>query len=227
MKQYPKTIYAKPTRTIGFIEKDAVYKFTHERNGLYKTTLSNGHDKYESFEPGAPNSGKSAHLWDGVNWHEAGTFIVCNEKGTPITELNFDGTNYYTHNAELELMNTAELYDFIAPYFKDDSNCVGNLALFLSDFFDGYHGTDEKRRQPLRAMLTRETIRNRDKIGSTSDKRAILKLIPKLKRGDELIVYKLDRISRDQAELLAIMSMLDKKGVKLTSQSQQLADGPI
>lgn len=164
MKQYPKTLYAKPTRTVGFIEKDTVYKFTHERNGLYKTTLSNGHDKYECFEPGAPNSGKSAHLWDGVNWHEAGTFIVCNEKGTPITELNFDGTDYYTHNAELELVNTAELHEFIAPYFKNDSNCIDNLTLFLSNFFDGHHGTDEKRRQPLRAMLTRETIRNRHKI---------------------------------------------------------------
>lgn len=63
-------------------------------------------------------------------------------------------------------------------------------------------------------------------ISGTSDKKSILKLVPNLKKGDEVIVYKLDRLSRSQTEIHVLDAMIEKRGAKLISATENISDDP-
>lgn len=66
-----RNLKAFPTKNGNGFEAFKVYNFEHEINGLYKTVLSNGAERMESLD-----GKKSAHLWDGKDWDNAGKFVV-------------------------------------------------------------------------------------------------------------------------------------------------------
>jgi len=76
-----KTVRTSPTKSGNGFHQGMEYTWTHYKNGLYSTVLPNGQTRYESLDPEQSNfirkkTCKSAHLWDGVNWHKAGYFRV-------------------------------------------------------------------------------------------------------------------------------------------------------
>lgn len=81
-----------------------------------------------------------------------------------ICDKVYQGSNWFTHNAELELVNTRELHEFIKPYFQNRDNCLDNLTTFLRDFFKGYHGPRPGNRRELRELLSEELIYGRGAI---------------------------------------------------------------
>jgi len=70
MNNNPSTLRATPTISGNGFTGGKSYLFCHHRNGLYRTTNDNGHERFESY----PFAERSAHLWDGVNWEAAGRF---------------------------------------------------------------------------------------------------------------------------------------------------------
>lgn len=75
--QYPDTVKVIPNRTINGFIKGKVYKCKHVRNGLYETKINSVQGvRYISIDISKDDTGKSAHLWDSVNWSKAGKFII-------------------------------------------------------------------------------------------------------------------------------------------------------
>lgn len=75
-----------------------------------------------------------------------------------ICDQVYQGTNWFTHNAELEIVNTRELNEFIKPYFKQETNCKPNLATFLRIFFEGFDGPYSSNRAQMREKLSRDLL---------------------------------------------------------------------
>lgn len=62
-----------PTASGNGFKAFELYTFEHVQNGLYSVVLPNGAERVDTLD-----GKKSAHLWDGKNWGNAGRFIVVN-----------------------------------------------------------------------------------------------------------------------------------------------------
>jgi hypothetical protein len=72
----PKVIKVRPSKNGNELIKGQIYEaklIPSYEDSLYQITLPNGHEKVISLDSVQKKS-KSAHLWDGSHWAEAGYF---------------------------------------------------------------------------------------------------------------------------------------------------------
>lgn len=65
-----------------------------------------------------------------------------------------------------------------------------------------------------------------DQISGSKRKPALLRLMSIWREGDTVYVYKLDRLSRDTLELLQVLRLAERKGVKIVPLTQSISDDP-
>lgn len=84
----------------------------------------------------------------------------------------------------------------------------------------------EMQEQAIRKAYPEVVVRHEKKSGTTTVGREVLALLlDMISKGDKLVVWKLDRLARNMADLMSIVSRLEKTGATLEILDQRIDTG--